>query len=152
MTRRNLSQARKRAWGGAVLEAAIVLVTLCVLTFGMAEYSYFFFVKHTLEGAAREGARNAITPTASFAGATAAADNAITAAGLNTSQVTIAFKDLTSGATLNASSFSPPAGDPIQVTVTASWSVVGVHPLGNLPGAIPMNKQVIGTCVMRKEG
>ena len=43
--------------GGAILEAALVLPILLALSFGMVEYGYYFFVKHTLQGAARDGAR-----------------------------------------------------------------------------------------------
>jgi Flp pilus assembly protein TadG len=81
MTRRDLTSRQRRTWGGSVLEAAIIVPILVSLAFGMAEFSYFFFVKHTLEGAAREGARNAITPTATNTTATAAATASLTAAG-----------------------------------------------------------------------
>jgi len=54
----------KRFRGNAVLEAALVLPVLTSLTFGTIEYGHFFFVKHTLEGAAREGARAGIVATA----------------------------------------------------------------------------------------
>jgi hypothetical protein len=43
-------------------------------------------------------------------------------------------------------------GTAIEVKLSCTWSSVGVHPLAGLPGDIPGNKQVIGTCVMRKEG
>ena len=38
--------------------------------------------------------------------------------------------------------------DAIQVKLSCTWSTVGVHPLGIIPGS----KIVIGSCVMRKEG
>jgi len=145
MTRGDLSKARKRTWGGSVLEAAFIVPILVSLAFGMAEFSYFFFVKHTLEGAAREGARNAITPTATNATATAAANNALSAAGGNSWGATIAITD-TSGNALTVSGLA--AGTAIEVKLSCTWSTVGVHPLGIIPGS----KLVIGTCVMRKEG
>ena len=40
------------------------------------------------------------------------------------------------------------AGTAIEVQLSCTWSTVGVHPLGIIPGT----KQVLGTCVMRKEG
>jgi len=145
ITRRDLSKGRRRTWGGSVLEAAIIVPILVSLAFGMAEFSYFFFVKHTLEGAAREGARNAITPTATNITATAAATASLTAAGGNGWGATIAITN-TSGTAINVSGLA--AGTAIEVQLTCTWSTVGVHPLGIIPGS----KLVIGTCVMRKEG
>jgi Flp pilus assembly protein TadG len=145
ITRRDLSGDRRRNWGGSVLEAAIIIPILLSLSFGMAEFSYFFFVKHTLEGAAREGARNAIIPTATNATVTAAANSSLTAAGGNGWGATVAITD-TSGVALNVSGLA--AGTAIQVKLTCTWSTVGVHPMGIIPGS----KLVVGTCVMRKEG
>jgi Flp pilus assembly protein TadG len=145
MTRRDLSKGRRRTWGGSVLEAAFIVPILVSLAFGMAEFSYFFFVKHTLEGAAREGARNAITPTATNATATAAANSSLTAAGGNGWGAAVAITD-TSGNALTVNGLA--AGTAIEVKLTCTWSSVGVHPLG----IIPSSKLVIGTCVMRKEG
>jgi Flp pilus assembly protein TadG len=144
-TRRNLSERQRRSWGGSVLEAAFIVPILVSLAFGMAEFSYFFFVKHTLEGAAREGARNAITPTATNTTATAAATASLTAAGGTGWGATIAITD-TSGNALNVSGLA--AGTAIEVKMSCTWSTVGVHPLGIIPGS----KLVVGTCVMRKEG
>ena len=143
-----------RRKGGSVLEAALIVPMLISLGFGMAEYSYFFFVKHTLEGSAREAARNAIVPSSTYGGAIAAGNNAITAAGISTLLTTIGFQDVTSGVTLNSTNFgtASTAGDAIKCTVTASWSNIGVHVLPQTMGGIPLTKQVIGTCVMRKEG
>jgi Flp pilus assembly protein TadG len=145
ITRRELSSKRRRSWGGSVLEAAIIIPILLSLAFGMAEFSYFFFVKHTLEGAAREGARNAITPTATNATVTAAATSSLTASGGTGWGATIAITD-TSGNALNVSGLA--AGTAVEVQLTCTWSTVGVHPLGIIPGS----RLVIGTCVMRKEG
>jgi Flp pilus assembly protein TadG len=156
ITRRGLPAHRRRSWGGTLVEAIIVVPTIMFLAFGMAEYSYFFFVKHTLEGAAREGVRNGITPSSTFASATTATSSALTAAGGTGWGSTILFQDIVNSAaplTLTSANWAAvPAGDPIQATVTCNWGTVGVHPLGNLPGAIPSSKSVIGICVMRKEG
>jgi Flp pilus assembly protein TadG len=146
ITRRELSTRRRRSWGGSVLEAAFIVPILVTLAFGMAEFSYFFFVKHTLEGAAREGARNAIVAT-SNASVTAAVNNSLTAAGANSWGAVISITD-TSGNAMTISSTNPAAGTAIEVNVSCTWSTVGVHPLGIIPGS----KQVIGTCVMRREG
>jgi Flp pilus assembly protein TadG len=145
IARKNVSPQRRRHWGGSVLEAAIIVPILVSLAFGMTEFSYFFFVKHTLEGAAREGARNAITPTATTTTVNAAVTNALTAAGGSGWGSSVAITD-TAGTTVNVASIA--AGSAVQVKVTATWSAAGVRPLG----IIPASKQVVGVCVMRKEG
>ena len=55
---------RRARRGNAVLETALVLPILLALSFGLVEFGYFFYVKHNMQGAAREGARVAITPSA----------------------------------------------------------------------------------------
>ena len=39
----------RRRRGGALIEAALVMPILLGLCFGMVEFGYFFFVKHTLQ-------------------------------------------------------------------------------------------------------
>jgi Flp pilus assembly protein TadG len=148
-----------RRKGGSVLEAALIVPILVTLGFGMAEFSYFFFVKHTLEGAAREAARNGIVPSTSassvaYAAAVAAGNNAISAAGLSTLLTSIGFQDVTTGVTLTSANFTTATspGDAIKATVTATWGSIGVQPLPTAMGGIPATKLVVGTCVMRKEG
>ncbi len=149
-------ERRIRRKGGSVLEAALIVPILVSLGLGMAEYSYFFFVKHTLEGAAREAARNAIVPNSgtsasAYNAAVAAGNNAISAAGISTLLTSITFAD--GSVTLTGTNFSTAvAGDPIKATVSASWSAIGVHLLPSTMGGIPTSKTVVGTCVMRKEG
>ena len=49
-----------RRSGNAVLDLAFILPILLALTMGAVQYGYALFVKHALQGAAREGARAAI--------------------------------------------------------------------------------------------
>ena len=51
------TRVRRNRRGNALLDAALVLPILLSLTFGTVEYGYFFFVKHSMQGAAREGCR-----------------------------------------------------------------------------------------------
>ncbi|MGC4033821.1 MAG: pilus assembly protein [Tepidisphaeraceae bacterium] len=46
---------RIRRRGSAVLDAALVFPVLLSLTFGCVEFGHYFYIKHTLQGAAREG-------------------------------------------------------------------------------------------------
>ena len=71
-------RAGGRAWprgrrpGGAVLDMALVLPVLLYLAFGTVEYGYYFYVKHNVQSAAREGARAAIVPSATAGDVTTA--------------------------------------------------------------------------------
>src|SRR3954471_13314492 len=70
-----------RLRGNAVLDLALVMPVLLALTFGAMEYGYALYLKHTLQGAAREGARAAVVSGATAADVQAAVDNAMSAAG-----------------------------------------------------------------------
>jgi Flp pilus assembly protein TadG len=133
---------RRRFRGSAVLDAALVFPILLSLTFGTIEYGYYFYVKHSLQGAAREGARAAITPTAVNGDVTTAISTAISAAGLASSGY---------ATTISPSNVSGlAAGTSVTVTITCTWGTVGsgFRPLG----LIGSSKQVRGVTVMRKEG
>ena len=143
-----LKRGREGTWrrGSAVLDAALVFPILLSLTFGTVEYGHFFYWKHTLQGAAREGARAAITPTAQNSDVTTAVTTAMTAAGIPSANYTIKIRNSTDTTDVNVASIA--AGTPILVKVYATWGTVGMRPLG-LIGA---SKQVLGMTVMRKEG
>jgi Flp pilus assembly protein TadG len=129
--------------GGAVLETALVMSLLIMLSFGTAEYGYFFFIKNILAGAARDGARTAIADTATNTTVLSSISTAMTAANISSSHYTV---------TLSPSDVSQAtAGTPISVTVTCSWGTVGVTPLPTALGGLATTKQVTGVCVMYKE-
>jgi Flp pilus assembly protein TadG len=135
-----------------------VFPILLSLTFGTIEYGYFFFVKHTLQGAAREGCRAGIVPTGSTGigdstAVTVAIAQYLQGAGLNTGSTTLDAKYTLSiqsplGTNINAGSVA--VGNPVYVTVQSTWGQIG-------SGFRPMNligtaKTVSGVSVMRKEG
>lgn len=141
-----IKRRTSRLSGNALLDAALVLPILLSLTFGTVEYGYFFFVKHSLQGAAREGCRTAIVPTATNAQVVQAVAASLKAAGLNSSTSALDPKytlTLTPG---SVSGVQP--GTSVTVQVDVSWGVVGIRPLG----LIGTSKVVRGTTVMRKEG
>jgi Flp pilus assembly protein TadG len=117
---------------------------LISLTFGAIEFGDYFFVKHTLEAAAREGARNGITDTATNTTVQTAVTNVLTAAG-GTSWGTVTAITDTNGNSINVATTT--AGNPIEVEVSCTWGVCGLRPMQ----LIGYNKQVVGSCVMRKE-
>ncbi len=132
--------------GNAVLDAALVFPILLSLTFGSIEFGHYFFMKHTLQGAAREGARTAITPSATNSDVTAAVQASMTAAGLASNKYTISIRNAADSANVNVANVS--AGTAVLVKVNANWGTIGIRPLG----LIGTGKQVIGQTMMRKEG
>src|SRR6478609_1037969 len=90
-------QTTRRRFGGAVLEMILILPVLLYLAFGTVEFGYFFYVKHSLEGAARDGARAAIPSGALYSDVTSAVDTAMSAANLSSSGYSTQVKD---GATI----------------------------------------------------
>ena len=126
--------------GAAVLETALCLPILLSLGFGTIEFGHYYYVKHTLQGAARAGARLAIIPGSTSVEVQAAVTTNMTAAGFSSGEYTV---------TLNPTNLSSAEeGDSITVTVAANWGTVGVQPLG----IIGSEKSVTGVCVMMREG
>jgi Flp pilus assembly protein TadG len=127
---------RAMSWrrGSSTLELVLILPILLMLSFGVVDYGYFFFVKNTLQGAAEAGVRAAISPTATNAGVTTVVGSMMTAAGLRNSGYTI---------TLNPSDIS--------TAVTITWGNVSFKTLAAGYGGISNSKPVIGAAVMIKE-
>ena len=135
--------AARRA-GATILELAITLAVLLSLTFGTIEFGYFFFMKNTVQGAAREGARTGILPGGSNTDISEAVNRVLTSAGLTPANFSITVK--VNGVVADASTAT--TGQHVEVTVTAPWGVVGLRPLG----AIGASKTVLGAATMRREG
>jgi Flp pilus assembly protein TadG len=139
------STNHQRRRGNAILDAAFVLPILLTLTFGSIEFGYFFFVKHSLQGAAREGARAAIVPDATNTKVTSAVAASLNAAGMNSSVTSLDPKYVL---TLTPSTISSATtGTSVSVQLDTTWGAVGVRPLG----IIPATKTVRGITVMRRE-
>jgi len=154
MTNKSIN-SKRAAWrrGSAVLDAALVFPILLSLTFGAIEYGYYFFVKNTLQGAAREGCRAGIVLNNTNTDVTTSVVTYLKAAGLNSSNSTLDSKftlkiESPSGTNCNAGSLS--AGSALYITVQGSWGTLGsgFRPLS----LIGSTKTVSGVSVMRKEG
>jgi Flp pilus assembly protein TadG len=144
---------RKRR-AAATLELALTLGILLNLTFGMVEFGYYFYVKNTCEGAAREGCRAGIVAGATYTTSiTTAVQNAMSAAGFGTTSPKYSFtvKDDTTSTTIttDAQLAAVPSGDALEVDVNATWGTIGAgfRPL-NLIGSA---KVLTATAVMRHE-
>lgn len=137
-SRRCMSRYR----GSAMLETTIVMVfVLMPLMLGMMEFSYFFFAKHSVQGAAREGARTAIMPGATTSGVNTAIRRAMEGAGLEDSGYSV---------TVSPAITSSP-GQQIKVTVECPWTTIWTVPAGPWSPR-PSGGKVTGVTVMQKEG
>jgi Flp pilus assembly protein TadG len=147
MSRSQVHDGRRglRRRGSAILELSLTLSILLSLTFGAIEFGHFFFVKQTLQGAARQGARAAIPAAATNAEVTEAVNNSLTAAGFNTANYTVRIRNAADTADVNVASQT--VGTGILVKVSGTWGTVGIRPLAMLA----TTKQVTGAAVMRKE-
>jgi Flp pilus assembly protein TadG len=145
----------RRRIGGAVLETVLVLPILLYLAFGIVEFGYYFYVKHSLEGAARDGCRAFIASGAAYSDITTAVSNSMTTANLGSSGYTVTVTDTPAGGgsafTVTGANYaSCVAGDSISVVVNATWGTAGQgYRPWNLIGS---NKTVSGNAVMMKEG
>lgn len=140
---------RRARRGTSVLEAFLVLnlVLLCLI-FPAMEFGYFFYVKHTFQGAAREGARAAIVQSSTNAAVTNAIAYHMGAANLQSCGYTVTIQNASTEAVIPDVG-TVPAGTPIRVSVQVAWGSVGIRMLGVSP--IGSGKLVVGRCVMRKE-
>ena len=135
-----------RRSGNAVLDMALVMPLLIMLTFGAVEYGYALYLKHTLQGAAREGARAAIVAGATATSVQQAVDEAMAAAGFAQSKYTRPVSIEPSNWAATA------AGQTIKVTVQTTWGTAGVNCLPTVLGGIGPAKVLQGATTMRKEG
>jgi len=137
-------RSRRRS-GNALLDMAFVLPILLALTFGAVEYGYAIYVKHALQGAAREGARASIVAGATAAQVQAAVDNSMQTAGFPQTKYT-------RPATVTPANWiSAASGTTIRVEVKATWSTIGVHVLPQAMGGISPAKELKSATTMRKE-
>ena len=140
------TQSRKRfRSGNALLDMAFVLPVLLALTFGAVEYGYALYIKHSLQSAAREGARAAIVAGATTQNVQDAIDASMQAAGFLQTKYT-------RPATIEPANWATAAaGTTVKVTVQTTWGTAGVNMLPSPPG-ISTTKVLTGSTTMRKEG
>ena len=139
----SLRNVLRRRHGSSVLEFVLVLPILLMLSFGIVDYGYFFYVKNTLQGAAEAGARAAIPSSATNTTVNAVISNMMTAAGLQGSGYTVTYSPT------DVSTASP--GTTVGVTINLTWGNVSFKALSSGYGGISNSKVVSGNAVMVKE-
>lgn len=121
------------------MEFAVVLPILLSFLFGIMEFGRIMMVSHTLNNAARAGARIAVLPGANNASVLNAINQELSGCGLSLDEYELSPSDV-SGAGRD---------EPITVTIRINYESIGL-----VTGFFPMfnDTQLVGTVVMRKEG
>ncbi len=124
--------------GTALIEFALVLPMLVVITFLVVDFGRAFYVKNLLEQASREGARR-LAVGSSAAAATSITRYVASASGIDSTKVTVV-----------ALENDPSGPNQVRVTVTHqfNWLYPGVF---KLLGASASSSTLTGTCAMRRE-
>lgn len=140
MAKLRMKSRLKRNEGTALIELALVLMILVLLTFGVMEYGWMFFQVQQVTNAARAGAREAILPDTTNADVEAVVDTAMTDAGLSTSGygVTITPTDVTGMS----------RGDPVTVAITVPYANIELLGMSIFPEPASLDASV----TMAKEG
>lgn len=114
-----LSAAVKRGnnRGDVVIEFAIVFVLLLLILFGVIEFGWAFFTKAVVTNTAREGARLAVTPSASDATIVARVNSYLDNFLLTSSRTVEIIPSVSPGPPS-----SPPSGTNVTVRVTYNYT------------------------------
>ncbi len=134
---------RHRRRASAVMEMALVCPLLFYLAFGVVEYGYYLYAKNSLQGAARDGAREAILSTATNTTVQSVVDAAMQTAGMQNCGYSVT--------TVPATIAGTTAGTACTVTVSTTWGNFHVHPLPTVFGGISPTKSVSVAATMRHE-
>src|SRR4051812_48414730 len=93
---RSISRRRqnRRRDGAALVEMAIVMPLLLLLTLGLIEYGWVFLRVSQINQAARQGVRTAVRPDATVNNVTTVVSNMMTQANLQNSGYTMTHTDI----------------------------------------------------------
>ncbi len=130
---------RRGEKGGAVVEMAVIMPILFMFLFGIVEFGRIMMVSHSLNNAARAGARVAVLPGATNAAVVAAITNELAGTGLTMDSYQLSPEDVSAAE----------RDDPITVRVTINYDSI-TWVAGFFPGL--SGTQLHGTVIMRKEG
>lgn len=138
MARLEIQVAKPRYRGTAVVEAALVLPLLLLLTMGAIEYGWLFLKAQQITNATRQGARLAIRPDSTNGEVLAAIETLMVGSGMDSYAVKFDPPDIA----------SLTVGENIEVRVTvASANVVLID-----AGFLPVPESLEAAVTMAKEG
>jgi Flp pilus assembly protein TadG len=129
--------SRQKRSGAAMVEMAIVLPVLLILTLGLIEYGWVFLKVSQINQAARHGVRAAVRPDATAGIVQSNVSSLMTAAGIKSEDYTLTYTDLYVA-----------VGQPVTVHISVNYDKLSLTGTGFLP--LPDKIQGRGT--MAKEG
>jgi Flp pilus assembly protein TadG len=135
--RRNIIGSKRPRRGAALVELAIVMPILCLLTLGLMEYGWVFMKISQINQAARHGVRIAVRPDATDADVAAAVAALMTQAGIKNSDYSLTHDPI-----------DVAVGEPISVHISVNYDKLTLTGTGLVP--LPSTIQGHGT--MAKEG
>src|SRR5580704_3520897 len=113
MSFRNRKTKSSGQWGGSVLELALLLPALFMLSFGLVDYSYYFYLKSSFQAAASAAARAAIPSSATNTTVTNIVSNMMTASGIPSTNYTLSLSPSNIGTATQ--------GTTLTVTISTTW-------------------------------
>jgi Flp pilus assembly protein TadG len=133
------------AIGAALVELAIVMPILCLLTLGLMEYGWVFMKVSQINQAARHGVRIAVRPNSTTEEINSAVASLMTQAGIKNSDYTLTY-----GTDANGSNgiVDPPVGQAVKLRISVNYDKLTLTGTGLVP--LPSTLQGYG--VMAKEG
>jgi len=134
---RRLRRGRPRRRGGALVELAIVMPILCLLTLGLMEYGWVFLKVSQVNQAARHGVRTAVRPGATTDDVKNAVAAMMLQAGIKASDYTLTYTNI-----------GVAVGQPVTVHISVTYNKITLTGTGLVP--LPDKIQGVGT--MSKEG
>lgn len=129
--------------GSIATEFVLVFPIMLLILFAIIEFGRIMAVKNTVTSAAREGARNAILPGATYATVLAKINGVLSEGNLTAN--TIEVIDETSGTVVNVLT-AIDRGDPVTVKVVVHYDM-----LTGLFGMFPGGMDLQGEVTMRRE-
>jgi Flp pilus assembly protein TadG len=146
------SRSRHRA--SMIAEMAVSLPLLLFLSFGMAEFGQYFYIRTTFEAAARDAARAAALQTAAQADPTTAATRTLALAHVTFNSSWMTIVDSSNGNATVTDVSTVPLGDVLIVTIHASYYQIpnAYRPLFQMTGiGVDNTKVITAQCQRIKE-
>jgi Flp pilus assembly protein TadG len=132
-----LKRNQRTRSGAALVELAIALPILLLITLGLMEYGWVFLRVSQINQAARQGVRTAVRPDATVQNIIDNVASMMSQAGLQNSGYTLSYTDL-----------GVAVGQPVSVKIDVNYG-----PLSLTGGSfIPKPGQIQGRATMAKEG
>ena len=132
-----MNRGRARTRGAALVELAIAMPVLLLLTLGLIEYGWVFLRVSQVNQAARHGVRTAVRPDATHENVLASVKDMMTDAGLKDSGYIVTHTEL-----------AVTVGAPVTVHIKVNYSQLSLTGTG----FVPLPSELQGRGLMAKEG